>query len=47
MKRINVLISEEARAVLAEFQKKNKISTLDETVDQFVLTGRKHAAPKS
>jgi len=36
MKRINVLISEDARQILDEFQKKNKISTLDDAVDQYI-----------
>lgn len=44
MKRINVLISDEARETLKRFQEKNKISTIDETVDQFILSRSKDNA---
>lgn len=36
MKRINVLISDEARVILKVFQETNRISTIDDTVDQFI-----------
>lgn len=36
MKRINVLISEESRLILDDFQRKNKISTIDDAVDMFI-----------
>ncbi len=44
MKRLNVLVSEESRLILREFQKENKISTLDDTVDIFIKrSGQKDA----
>jgi hypothetical protein len=40
MKRVNVLISEEAREILDNFQKKNGIFTIDDTVDRYVKEGK-------
>ena len=45
MKRINVLISEEARLILDDFQRKNKISTIDDTVDQYIKSNKKGRLP--
>lgn len=37
MKRINVMISDEAKEILLKYKAEKTISTLDETVDKFVL----------
>jgi hypothetical protein len=38
MKRINVMISDEAKEELLLFQKEKKLTTLDEAVDQYILS---------
>jgi hypothetical protein len=40
MKRINVMVSDEAKAIVLEFQKKTKLTTLDEAIEKFVLEKR-------
>jgi len=37
MKRLNVMVSDEAKNVLLKYKEEKNISTLDETVDKFVL----------
>ena len=37
MKRINVMVSDEAKKVLLKYKEQNNFSTLDETVDKFIL----------
>jgi uncharacterized FlgJ-related protein len=37
MKRINVMVSDEAKEKILKFQKRNQYQTLDETVDQYIL----------
>jgi hypothetical protein len=37
MKRINVMVSDEAKEKIIAYQKRNHYSTLDEAVDSFVL----------
>ena len=37
MKRINVIVSDEAKKIVLGFQEKKNISTLDETMDKFIL----------
>jgi hypothetical protein len=37
MKRINVMVSDEAKKVLTDFQKHKSISTLDEALDKLLL----------
>ncbi len=36
MKRINVMVSDEAKQVLVDYQKKNRIPTLDEALDKLL-----------
>lgn len=38
MKRINVMVSDDAKEKILIYQKKKQYSTLDETVDQFILS---------
>jgi hypothetical protein len=38
MKRINVMVSDEAKNKILEFQKQNNIPSLDETLDKYILT---------
>jgi len=37
MKRLNVMVSDEAKKILLKYKDEKNISTLDETVDKFVL----------
>jgi hypothetical protein len=37
MKRINVMVSDEAKKIILSFQEKNDISTLDDTMDKYIL----------
>ena len=37
MKRINVMVSDEAKEKIIAYQKQSKYSTLDESVDKFIL----------
>ncbi len=41
MKRINVMVSDEAKGILLVYQKDNIISTLDEAVDGYILETHK------
>lgn len=36
MKRINVMVSDEAKEKILDFQKEQKITTLDEAVDAYI-----------
>ena len=38
MKRINVMISDEAKAALLKYQEEHDISSLDESLDSFILS---------
>ena len=37
MKRINVMVSDEAKQIILSFQEENDISTLDDTMDKYIL----------
>ena len=37
MKRINVMVSDEAKELMLKYKEKNNISTLDETMDKFII----------
>ncbi len=37
MKRVNVMISDEAKKVILLHQERNKFTTLDESLDSFIL----------
>lgn len=37
MKRINVMVSDEAKEKILAYQKQKQYPTLDETVDEFIL----------
>jgi hypothetical protein len=37
MKRLNVMLSDEAKEVIIKYQKEKQISTLDEAADAFIL----------
>jgi len=37
MKRINVMVSDEAKEIILKFQKNHNLSTLDETVNQYII----------
>lgn len=41
MKRINVMVSDPAKDVLVKYQRKHKLSTLDEAEDQLLLAVEK------
>jgi hypothetical protein len=41
MKRLNVMVSDEAKKILVDYKKVNLISTLDETTDKFILEHKK------
>jgi len=41
MRRINVMVSDEAKKILLEYQKYNLISTLDEAVEKILLEKKK------
>ncbi len=41
MKRINVMVSDEAKLVILAYQEDNNISTLDEATDKYVLETNK------
>lgn len=39
-KRLNVFVSDEAYAMVREFQAKNRISNLDDALDKFILKNK-------
>lgn len=37
MKRLNVMVSDEAKAIILKYQEENNFSTLDDTVDLYII----------
>ena len=37
MKRINVMVSDKAKAIILNYQEDNNFSTLDDTVDSYII----------
>ena len=40
MKRLNVMMSDEAKEIILSFQKGNDLSTLDEAMDKYLLLNK-------
>lgn len=45
-KRVNVIVSDEAKEALLRYQKEKKIKTLDEALDGYILDAEKQRAQK-
>lgn len=41
MKRINVMVSDEAKEIVMSYQKKMNLTTLDETVNAIIMENKK------